>query len=482
MERSGKSGADVARSVWLGLACLACFAALYSCANFEGLRTRRQHAEAFEEALAKKTRQVLGPLAHPLTLDDCVHTALVRNLDLRVRELELCAARQETEEAFVALLPELSADLQYTHRSNKPYSKSQYLLGGGGIRDSYATSQHRDHLALFGRLLISPLDFGLALLGRKQKQLGERVRRMERLRMAQRIVADVEAAYARLEAAQSRELWLGRALTEAEHSRSGMQRLHRSKRITFARLEQVAQVADRARSALREAHRARIEVRRRLAALLGIDPMAKFEVKERSIASAHPLSALEDGVKTALRRRPELFASDLRIEQRRMDVTRSWLSLLPNVRLFANYSYDDNDFLLYDNYTQMGAGVVLNLMDSLFGFERVDVAKARSRVEIGDRDLAAMGVLTQVGLAHLEWGTARHASAQAMDALELATRSFQETKSRHRKGLVSRHDFEMARIRQCEAQAAAASARAELRAASAEYRAATGTILDAWDR
>jgi outer membrane protein TolC len=452
-----------------------------ACAGFVAETEREESTRIFEQDLQERTARILHKTRGQLQLSTCIELALENNLELLVAELQVELGSAEARAALADLLPDFNADVDYSRRSNEAYSRSEYLIGGGGIRDAFARSQDKEGLRFFARMLISPLDFGIALLSHRQAGFQTDIEEQQRLRTAQRIRADVEREFASCLALESALPLLETAVTEARRVHAQLAALFEEKRVGPLRLHRAAEDLEQVELLHSKARHGLEQARIRLAQAIGVSPDAHFEVlpgadKESILLELPELSALFD---LALRSRPELWAADLGVAQQRAQVTKSWLAMLPNARLSQTYNYDSNHFLLYDQYWTAGAGAYVDIFDSLFGILDVQAAEAAVRRSDADRRRLAHGILSQVALAHLRCIQVQDELAILRRSSQRAARLTERLRKRQEAGQATMLDLRSARREQLEREALSLEAQARASAAWADLRAAVGAPITA---
>jgi len=423
-----------------------------SCGGFDGQAARRNGAEELKAALEARAALVMRRGA--LTEAECLEAALTHGLELRVADLEALLAGEQAGAALLDLLPRISARIDPVYRNQEPYSKSTYLVGRGGIRDSYATSARKESLQASAEMAWSPLDFGLSWLAWRQARLEVQRREALRLRVAQKLAARVLAEHRRLCAAAAAGPCLGEAeklLRGVAESLTALREEGESSALQVAHAEQEesgARERFQANAALLLASRAE------LAADLGLDPGAELEALGEAASPAPALPELGPLLEGALAARPELGEADLMQEQARLELKKAWLRLFPNVQLFHSLNHDVNPHLLHRTWYEAGARITIDLIRVVLGSQDREAARAQIARLGSERELAGLNVLLQVRLAHLEYARALARLAEAREALErsewVALELGAQARSGVRTGLESR-----------QAQAAALTARAE---------------------
>jgi multidrug efflux system outer membrane protein len=266
------------------------------------------------------------------------------------------------------MLPELSFSGNLAYRNNYSISEYEDIYTGNKVLGT-STNQEKATKIMDIRLSWNILDFGLSYLRARQSAVGTEIKRMERIRQAQKLALDLSAAYWKA-VLTVKDLERVRAIeSEATEYKVKADALVAQKRLDplIARSieKQVSDLSITANTLQSEISGVRIE----LARMMGLPPVTRFELSGESNAEGYAEN-MPDSSKLDLRRleiislnnRPELFSADLE-EKVRQDEARSvLLSMFPSIRLDAGQNFDYNTFLANNTWTSVGIGVAENFL------------------------------------------------------------------------------------------------------------------------
>ncbi|MFQ5504692.1 MAG: TolC family protein [Planctomycetota bacterium] len=447
-----------------------------ACGSFDPVERRQSSASDYYEQLREHTEAALP--GGPLSLRHCLETALANNLELELATVEAALSEAEEGARFLELLPRLGGRAELSHQDPLVFSTSSFLLGGGGIRDSFATAKEHKTVFFLAELAFSPLDFGLALFSRRQAELGVMERRQNRLRIAQKISATVAAAYARMQSTRISMPELEEGLKLATERAEQLETLHRSARVPLRVYLEAREDEDRQREALFANRAAHAQARNLLASAMGIAPDARLAV-ETAGALPEDLGLPELGplLERSLLARPELFQADLRQEQAALELSKAWLRIFPNVRIFGNFTFDENKHLLHNSYQQAGLEITYDLLQSLFGGRVIETARRQKDRLARDVELVSMNVLLQVRMAHLTLARAVDHAKETREAFDRARKLADFARLEEEQGRGSGLDRRLADMNARSAHAQWMAARSELRIARIDLLTAAGLPL-----
>ncbi|MCA8941266.1 MAG: TolC family protein [Planctomycetes bacterium] len=396
----------------------------FGCSYPDLAQERERAAESYRAGVTERTRDLLRDGA-PLTLQECERAALANNLDLQLACFDTAIARAQLGLEEQGQFPDLALRGTASWRSRRPYSRSEYLFGGGGIRDAFATGTPKENIYLTAELAWSPLDFGLACYSKMQASLGTEALEATERRVAQRLVTTVRAAYARTRAATAAQGLLESAVAESIARLDALRRQRESDLATAAEEAEARELVASKRELATQNARILDEARSELAAVMGIDPTATFDVADDPASAPPTLPPIAELVELALAHHPDLVEADATVEQARLEIEREWLKRFPNVELLASYDYDDNPFLLYDSWSRLAARVNVDLWSTLLGRGQ-DVAEARLEHAEADRNVVTMTIVLQIVRAHARLAEALAIAETARTAADSAAQRERE--------------------------------------------------------
>ncbi|RDH42680.1 TolC family protein [Zooshikella ganghwensis] len=384
--------------------------------------TEQEHSARITEnqhALATQQIEINGIL----TLEEAFQRALKYNLDKRVAMMEGVLASKELEAAKYELLPDLLTKAGFNHRTNIDGSSSRSIDTGQETLEP-STSTQRDVGEASLELSWNVLDFGLSYIRAKQQADRYLLAKEQIRKMSQQILLDVRAAYWRAVAQQRIMDYIEPILARAEKAYDNTEQI-RKKRLQSPYKTLVYQRD--LLTIIRELHILRKNIlhsKAELAKLINVSPSAKFRVavpnpEELSIpAMAMSIEQLEQH---GIRYRPELIGEAYKERISAAEAKAALLELLPSLKLKAGGYYNSNDFLVNQNWGNLGLDLSYNLMGLFAGNKRKESAELAVEISKARRLAMHMSVLAQV---HVSWQSYQQAikefeSAQQFDHVEL---------------------------------------------------------------
>lgn len=446
------------------LAVAACVVAVSGCAINQDLRmpTERDVARRAARHLEIIRAQPDVPVA-PLSFHDAVVRALAFNLDLRVAALEARIARGDIDLANLEKLPDVVLAAGYTRR-DRPTGFS-----------SDTAPEQLTKITRSAELSWNILDFGIAYIQSLQARDAYAARREAQRRMANQIINEVRSAYWTVVLARDRLEKSRRIQRDIEGS------LKLAERLAEKRLQDPL-VSLNYRDGLLDlrrqlrAYELELEAAEtRLARLLNLPPRQHVALLPATPDPAYEVfleydrEALEEA---ALMLRSELREADFTLRSRRLDVVRSYVQMVPSLRLRWGTQYDNLNTLRENSWSEYGFDTSLSLLNLVNMLMRAGQARREVALSELRRLSISLAVMEQVG-----------ASQARIDALD------EDYRLAHESATVRREIYEKRMNRLAtdvgddleRARAAVATLSAELREdrAYAALQAAYGSLLAA---
>ena len=357
------------------------------------------------------------PVTGPITIGEAIARALKYNLDHRLKRMETALAVRKYEFDRTGMLPNIVADAGYSKRSNDPGARSIDLLTGEeNLPGSTSTERTNEFYDLV--FTWNTLDFGLAYYTAKQSSNEVLIAEERRRKTIQNISQDVIDAFWKAWMAQSLEPKIDSLIAEASSA------LDESRDLVARGVQDSTQALSLQSSILNTMNslvemRDRVDLgKARLGALLNIKPGTDFRVSPPTAMDVP--SSLSEGVdeisQKALLNRPELREEDYRKRVTQLEVKKAFLKMFPQLTFSTGYYRNENEFLVNNDWTEIGADLSWDLLGILnanaekrFHEASVDVADAR-------RVALSLAVITQVylGVSRYELARSRYASASEL--------------------------------------------------------------------
>ena len=404
------------------LSTIASAALLSACANTTPAAVSDAAMSSAAQAMRAEIAQGSAPVTQSITLYEAMARALGSNLDHRVAMMELDLARADAGLARADMLPKVVASGGYYGRSNQPGASSRSLLSG---RQSLEPSTSTERNVFSGDIAAvwNVLDFGLASI--RAQQLGnEALIIEERKRKAViGIMEDVHAAYYRALSAERLSNSLSALETDVrgafESSRAQYQSRQTAPMPALSYQRELNDIQAEAQALSRELKAARME----LAALMGLSPDQQFRLADPGALPVPGALAMDYGsmIETALVNRPEVRQSVYARRIGEAEMKAAVLQALPGIEGFAGLNASSNDFLFNNDWADYGVRASWNLIDVFTTGKRKTKARARAELERQKGLAAAMAVMSQVGVARMEYESLRSEYLTAQSAASVQT-------------------------------------------------------------
>jgi outer membrane protein TolC len=358
---------------------------LAGCLSSGDPESRPDHVAALAARQAEDAAALL-PADGALSLDDCIHLALERNLILRSTELERQLAEIDTDIAFANFLPRIEANFNRNMMSEPP------VIDFGGQQAQISDQRVTDLTFTAYQPLFTPQAWLLHSAVKK----GEDVAELALARTRQLVVLQVTALYhscLELAAAQGglvAEVQHAEVLRREIEARAAEGLVNRAVR-EEAELFVMAKWND-----LEANHRALIREKAGLLASMDLPPLTPFRLAPPPPPVSRPEIPLEDLVTDALLRRPELHLSDRVIDIRRDEVRMAVAAFLPDLFAYGGYSTTTDSFLVFPNFWLLGFTGALTLFDGLRNIGEHDAAELRVEQALLEREEQALAVILEV--------------------------------------------------------------------------------------
>jgi outer membrane protein TolC len=438
-------------------------------ANFAADKSRRAIASTQE------------PVAGSIDLYEAMARALKYNLDHKLEISEVALRYAEVRDGEFDMLPDLVARVNWSDRSNDPFSRS--LEEDGTVSPGLAsTSEEIGSYDADLELSWDILDFGLSYYRANQTADKFLIAEEQRRSTINRVIEDVRTSYWRAVAAQrllsqidQLERNANRALEDANQQvRSG-----EGQRIEALRYQR--EMLETLRSA-NELRRDLSVAKNQLAALMNLPQGHDFKVV---IPNQHrlktPITALssEEMTAMALRNRPEMREIAYRLRINETEEDSAMLSLLPSIRGYLGVNYDSNDLLVNGDWTQWGARVSWDLIN-IVRYPRRKAVVAGQQNLLDARALAlTQAIATQVHVSNKRFHSLQRETSVARRLHEVSDRIYRQARSEYQSGIGVERDLVREQLNAILASLRYDATYAEMQGAFANVYAAVG--LDAFD-
>lgn len=346
---------------------------------------------------AERTTMAQEPVSGTITLHEAMARALKYNLDYRLEMMTQSLRAAETVAASAATLPKLVSSAGYSGRNNDLVVSSLDLPTGLAFEPN-TVSQEREFNAGDVTFSWDILDFALSYVRARQASDKYLIAQETKRKVIQRIIEDTRTAYWRAVSADRMTKRLaaleGRVSRAISGSHTANQDGAQSPLTALSYERELVQIRKTAEELEHELNLAKSQ----LAALMNVAPGTKFVVADQGSQSDPKVIDLsvQEMVAEAIFNRPEIreVAYEKRITEQ--EANAALLELLPNIKEYGAEAFNDNRFLLNNNWLGWGTTVAGNLMKLVQLPERQFAIDAQGDV-LEQRALATtMVVMTQV--------------------------------------------------------------------------------------
>ncbi len=350
-----------------------------------------------------------------LTLEDCRSIALANNLDLQVARMDEITKQSIQYSNKTKLLPHVLFSGDLSQRDNPSFAYSD-VLGQEGTppktapSDAGVTSFSTGHERTTWRYVLetrwSPTDAALAYYLSKSS-MNDRLRaHYQKLRVAQRLIATVDAAFFRLLSLQEC-VTLAEQLSATRATVAGkIRKAFDKKLVNVDEFNKAQQNAIRGRRIWDKVRNELHKQRNVLASAMGFSPDQCVDGGFYVVGPLEPpcfAMKLCDMELTAVRNRPEAIDSGLTHLNSTYDLKRTIVKYWPKVTGFWRYTRDKDKFLYNKDWKEVGVSVYFDLVDWLTNVDEFRAARSNAKKTAREMGTVALGITSQVRLAALQY-------------------------------------------------------------------------------
>lgn len=367
----------------------------------------------------------------PITLDEAVEKAMNNNLEKKMGMMNTIIAHQKIDAVTYEALPELAAKAGYSARNEYAASASASFTDGIPTLSnppSYSVSQDKKNVTAGASFSWNVLDFGLSYVRASQQGDKYLIAKENERKAKYNLKQEVRSAYYRAVAADELLSKLEPIMMKTRQALEDSRNINTLKldsplkTLTYQR--ELLEVVRTLNSLEESLMQSKIE----LAKLMGLKPGTQFSLAEK-IQSHYTLPVLPMSVneleKVALENRPELQEARYQIRISDQELTAIKLKLLPGINLNAGLSYDDNKYLLNNQWMSYGANVSWNLFSVFSINQNMKIAKTSLELAKLQKLALSMGVISQVHLSMIEFQQAKKEYQVSEEYAKIATDIYQ---------------------------------------------------------
>ena len=360
------------------------------------------HHEAYRES---RQRQVNS--SEILTLEMAMARALKNNKERRVALMESSLAIAGKTTASLDMLPSLTVNAGYSNRDRLALSSSGTFEDGVFSPvdpPAYSGAANKEGTSGSATFSWNVLDFGLSYVRANQAADSSLIAQERERKAIQNLIADVRVAYWKASSAQKLKNTVQPLLARVEGAiQSSRQMGADGSQAPLEALDYQKELLE-LRSSLESLYRDLIAAEYDLKRLIAVSP-AEDILLETLVSSGNyevpsfkvPVDALE---KVALVKRPELVELQYQKRISHQQSRAALLGLLPSFNLTYAYNYDDNPFLLYEEWNSWGATVSANLFNVFKAPSRLNQADLGKQLVDARTEATLAAVMAQVHIAY----------------------------------------------------------------------------------
>ena len=348
------------------------------------------------------------PVQNAIPLEEAIARAMKYNLDRRTRMMEEALALKNFDVSQYDMLPKFMAQAGYAYRNKDLITyATDSVTGQPSLSNPYISSERKHHTEDLG-LTWNLLDFGVSYFNAKQN--GDRVLiAAERRRKAMHLlIQDVSSAFWRTVSAQKLNTQVRAAIVGAEQALADSRRSEAEKlRSPLDALKYQRQLLENLKlleGVEQELASARIE----LANLINVPLVVDLKVVEPAETLATkvmtlPVDRLESvAIMQNADLREQYYNARIAAEEGKKVIAR----MFPNLSLNYAWKYDNDSYLVNQNWREAGAAISFNLFNLLSAPSQMQMADAGVALADQRRVAAQMALLAQMHVARLQFAFA----------------------------------------------------------------------------
>lgn len=343
-----------------------------------------------------------------LSLREAINVALRNNLDLRVSEFQLEAAKDDAYASRLGMLPDLSLSAQRSKR-DRNYRQDYINRTSGAVQTSDSQSSFRNSLTADLSLTWNVLDFGMSYIRSRQAGMEVQAQQLARMRQAQMLALEVTEVYWNAALAEDTLDYVRAIERELGQQKSMIDRSVREKRIDPIMAKDAERRLVDLELSIRDLQTEVSSSRVRLADLMGVVDRKALKLDRqpiRPLLAALPkpkqlnVEVLQD---YALAHRPELFQQDLYQRIRKDDVKAQILAMFPDLTFGVGGHHDNNRLLYANEWNTAGVSIGWNLLKLPAMAKQVSAREDDVKAQQLDSMQTTLGVITQVQLSLIDY-------------------------------------------------------------------------------
>ncbi len=376
-----------------------------------------------------------------VSLEEAIARALKYNLEHRTRMLEQALANGILEAGRYDMLPKLMANAGYAWRDEENTRRAtDSVTGLPSLANPYISSD-RSHTTADIGLTWNLLDFGASYYTAKQNADRLLIANERRRKAMHALIQNVRTVFWRAMAAEKLSEQVRVTIQQAEmaltDSRQAYSELIKSPGESLRYQRNLLENLRLLENVQRELSAARIE----LASLIGVDPGKQIALVEPEQMKPLPLNlSVQSMEEAALANNADLREHFYNARIAATDTRKALLKLLPGLSFNYGYNYDNDKYLINEQWRDAGVRVSFNLFNLLSGPSQMKAAEMNATVAQARRMALQMSVLTQVHLARHQYDDALRQFQRADTIHDVDSRLAKLAQSQEQSQMASRLD------------------------------------------
>ncbi len=352
-------------------------------------------------------RSNMPAIESAISLEEAIARALKYNLEHRTRMLEQAQANGILEAGRFDMLPKLMANAGYAWRDEDSTRRAtDSVTGLPSLANPYISSDRAHTTADIG-LTWNLLDFGASYYTAKQNADRLLIANERRRKAMHALIQNVRTVFWRAMAAEKLGEQVRVAIQQAEmalaDSRQAYTEMIKSPAESLRYQRNLLENLRLLENVQRELAAARIE----LASLIGVDPGKQIALVEPGVMQPMPLNlSMQSMEEAALTNNADLREHFYSARIAATETRKALLKLLPGLSFNYGHNYDNDKYLINDQWQDAGMRVSFNLFNLLSGPSQMKAAEMNATVAQARRMALQMSVLTQAHLARHQYDDA----------------------------------------------------------------------------
>ncbi len=397
---------------------------LTGCGRFDGPKVRREHAENYPTVLDQRAEDFIAGKG-PLTLQDCILTALQNNLDIRVAQVRQRVAQLNRKVSFSQFLPQVSLNYDYTRWDPQPEMVT------GATSQPLHDERIRELTLDIQMSIFNPSTWFMYTLHTRGEEIAEIAADYTR----QMIVLQITTYYYYCLGLEEIAKVLDSRIRAAEKLAEQLQHYH-TEGLVFAWQSDQARTNLQSQTLQKQRVRQFLEqTRGQLLTVMGLSPLYPLEL-DVSESMTVPQGNLEDCITEALLSHPQLRIADREIAIEKEKVKIALSAFLPSLTGFADRVNTTDAFQRYSSYWMMGLSGVMTLFNGFANLYEYDAAKENVKKAALEREQATLTLMLEVFRAYQNLQIAQDAVTIAEENYQAAHAHYDQVHLQWQEGLV----------------------------------------------